>query len=394
MRVLHVNERAGFHGGVEQILHDMALGLAERGHPQALLHRDPEPRPELLSAFEATGSDAGADSDGGPALIDGFRPDVVLIHKLESAGRIHALAERLPTVRMVHDHDLVCLRRHKYFPINTRICDRPAGLACYSHLCFIQRAAPGGRLPIRLSHVGERRRAIDAHAQVRRFIVGSRWMREELAVNGIPAGRVDVLPPVPRTLGEIQPLPPSGEPEVLFVGQIIRGKGVDLMLRALAEVRPPWHATVVGAGNHLDWCRALAGELGIARRVSFTGWVDHARLQDYYARAALSVVPSRWPEPFGMVGIEAMARGRPVVGFAAGGIPDWLEDGVTGLLAPEADHEALGRHIARLLADPALAARLGCQAAGRVQERYRADRFLDELTGVLERAVAAPAAPD
>jgi glycosyltransferase involved in cell wall biosynthesis len=174
---------------------------------------------------------------------------------------------------------------------------------------------------------------------------------------------------------------------VLFVGQVIRGKGVDLLLRALAEVPGHWHASIVGTGNHLSACKALAIKLDIAHRITFTGWVDHAALDDYYARASVTAVPSRWPEPFGMVGIEAMARGRPVVGFAVGGIPDWLEHGVTGLLAREADTATLAQNLARLLADPELAAMLGAKAAARVRERYRPDTCLDQLTAVLREAV-------
>ena len=86
-----------------------------------------------------------------------------------------------------------------------------------------------------------------------------------------------------------------------------------------------------------------------------------------------------------MVGIEAMARGRPVVGFAAGGIPDWLEHGVTGLIAPEADTQALGANIDRLLRDPVLAQQLGAQAAQRVQERYQPGTFVDGMTHLLSR---------
>jgi glycosyltransferase involved in cell wall biosynthesis len=388
MRILHVNERAGFYGGVERILFDMAEGLAAAGHPQALLHADPAPQPDFLKPFEAS----ARLPEGAQSSIGRFAPDAVLIHKLEDPRTLAGLAARLPAVRMIHDHDLVCLRRHKYFPLDTRVCELPAGVACWTHLCVLQRGAPGGLLPLRLVPVGARRRAIAAHRQVRRFVVGSRWMRDELAMNGIDPARVEILPPVPRALAGTRILPPSVVPEVLFVGQVIRGKGVDLLLRALAQLGRPWHATVVGTGNHLDECRALALRLGIAQRVDFAGWIDHERLESYYARAAVAAVPSRWPEPFGMVGIEAMARGRPVVGFAVGGIPDWLEDGVNGLLAPQADVATLSAHLERLLANPSLARRLGEQAARLVQERYRPEAFLHDLLACLARTVDDPGA--
>jgi glycosyltransferase involved in cell wall biosynthesis len=290
-------------------------------------------------------------------------------------------------VRMIHDHDLVCLRRHKYFPLNSRVCDRPAGPACYLNLCFVQRAPPGSRLPIAFKGVGGVKAAIRAHHQVRRLMVGSRWMERELIVNGLDPARIAIVPPIPAALAQSRPLPASGQPEVLFVGQVIRGKGVDLLLRALTRVPGNWHTTIVGTGNHLDTCRALAETSGISEHVTFSGWVPHDALEPYYARAAVCVVPSRWPEPFGMVGVEAMARGRPVIGFAVGGIPDWLNDGVTGILVPEADTAALGAAIARLLADPRRAAELGQAGLARVRERFQPDQYLDRLMQILREAL-------
>jgi len=375
MRVLHVHERAGFYGGVEQILYDTARGLSARGWAQGLLHADGTPQDEYLSAFESAGTD--------DELISGFAPDLLFLHKAEDPDRVAELARRLPTVRMVHDHDLVCLRRHKYFPLNSRVCDRPAGLACYLNLCFVQRAPAGSRLPVTLRGVGGVKAAIRAHRGVRRLMVGSRWMERELIINGLDPARIAIVPPIPAALAQSSPLPPSGRPEVLFVGQVIRGKGVDLLLQALAEVAGDWHATIVGTGNHLDTCRALSETLGIAGRVTFAGWVPHDALEPYYASAAVCVVPSRWPEPFGMVGVEAMARGRPVIGFAVGGIPDWLDDGVTGILVPEADTAALGAAIADLLADPVRAQDLGRAGALRVRERFQPDQYLDRLMQIL-----------
>jgi glycosyltransferase involved in cell wall biosynthesis len=81
-----------------------------------------------------------------------------------------------------------------------------------------------------------------------------------------------------------------------------------------------------------------------------------------------------------------------VVGFAVGGIPDWLEDGVNGLLAPQADVATLSAHLERLLANPSLARRLGEQAARLVQERYRPEAFLHDLLACLARTVDDPGA--
>ena len=377
MRILHVHDRASFKGGVEQILFDTARGLSAQGWPQALLTQESDPDPRFGSAFDRISLD----------LQDAatFRPDAVLMHKVADTARVTALARGFPTAHMVHDHDLVCPRRHKYFPLTGEICNRPAGLGCYTRLCCVQRAAEGARIPVRLAGAGQVKRQLKSGEAVRRFLVGSGYMRRELEMNGIPAQKISVLHPVPAALQSPRAQPFTQARELLFVGQVIRGKGVDLMLRALSQLAGPWQATIVGAGNQLDECKSLAVELGIAERVRFTGWVDHAALETYYANARMVVVPSRWPEPFGMVGIEAMARGRPVIAFDSGGISDWLQDGATGLLVPTADTAAMAAAMQRLLDDPALAQALGAAGADRVDRNFSHQRYLAGIMQQLEQ---------
>lgn len=218
-------------------------------------------------------------------------------------------------------------------------------------------------------------------------------MAEELERNGFGAEQLAVLPPVLPSAGS-QPgsaVParpsaaesPSTPPKLLYVGQHIRGKGIDLMLRALARVERPWTLELLGEGNARSKLEALATTLGIQDRVHFRGWVDHDQLEDSYLSARALIVPSRWAEPFGMIGLEAMQRGRPVIAFAVGGIPDWCEHERTGLLVPEGDVAALALAVTRLLDDPALAKRLGDTARGRVAERFSFESYLDALEAEL-----------
>ena len=303
-----------------------------------------------------------------------------------TAVRPVASSRRFPAIRMVHDHDLVCLRQHKYFPTSGRICNKPAGWDCYKNLCFLNRNPAAEGLPVTIRTVSQQKRGIQSHRDMQGFVVGSRWMQDELVMNGIPGDRIRVIHPIPASLAQIRPLPHQSENEILYVGQVVRGKGVDLLLRALARVPQPWHATIVGTGNHLDSCRRLAEKLGIATHVEFTGWVAHQDLDHYYANASFTVVPSRWPEPFGMVGVEAMARGRAVVGFSAGGIPDWLHSGINGVLAAAGDVDELGAAISGLLADPEYARNLGSQAAQHAAQKFTHAGYLAALENLLEEA--------
>ena len=377
MRILHVHDRASFQGGVEQILFDTARGLSDRGWPQALLSDSSTADSEFTRAFELAGHEA--------TIIESFRPDAVLMHKVSDAKRLVAVAQAVPSVHMVHDHDLVCPRHHKYFPISHKICNKPAGLACYLHLCCLQRTAEGSRLPIKINGTGNVKRQLYAGRSVRQYLVGSHYMKKELEINGIPGEKIEIVHPVPAALETPHAHQIGNALEVLFVGQVIRGKGVDLLLRALSCLRGDWHANIVGGGNQLDECQALSVRLGIRDRVNFIGPIDHNMLDRFYTESRLLVVPSRWPEPFGMVGIEAMARGRPVVAFDNGGIADWLDHGVTGLLVPPANVSAMTSAIQSLLDDPSLAKKMGTSGVVHVKNSFSHQAYLDQVSYQMRR---------
>jgi glycosyltransferase involved in cell wall biosynthesis len=124
---------------------------------------------------------------------------------------------------------------------------------------------------------------------------------------------------------------------LLFVGQLIRGKGVQLLLAAMARMKTPRMLDIVGTGNMEPKLRALAAQLGIEGRVRFNGFQSNP--QDWMRAAKCVVVPSFWQEPYGLVAAEAVALGRPVVAFAIGGLPEAC--GGKATLVPPGDIDAL-----------------------------------------------------
>jgi len=378
MRILHLHERAGFQGGVEQILHDTAVGLSQRGHAQGLLTLPGAQDGRFLSAFDAVvTSRAGAVA---------FRPDAVVVHKYPDVRLLAALQSQYPMLQVVHDHDLYCPRRHKYLPLTHRLCESRAGASCVVRGCLLRRGH--GALPLEVTSMKAfaRRRQVAASSDL--LLAGSRYSAQQLELNGFDPDRVRIVPPVPAAVGRAAALP-AGEPgRILFMGQAVRGKGLDLLLQAASRLTGEWRLDVAGDGPQLDECRELAVQLGISGRVNFAGWVEHRELEGWIARAGIVAVPSRWPEPFGMVGIEAMARARPVVAFRTGGIPDWLRHGETGFLADTADPGSLASHLQQLLDDPAQSRRMGLAARRDVAERFTHQGFLDAM----ERALAEIAA--
>ncbi|MFF4343624.1 glycosyltransferase family 4 protein [Kitasatospora sp. NPDC001540] len=173
--------------------------------------------------------------------------------------------------------------------------------------------------------------------------------------------------------------PPSARPRtVLYVGRMDRSsawKGVDVLLRAFADLPAdpgdPVRLRLVGGGDALPDHLALAADLGVADRVEATGELTGDRLVEAVRTAAVVVLPSRTEaESFGMALVEAMACGTPVVGSAVGGIPYLVEDGACGLLVPPGDPVALAAAVRRVLADGALADRLGAEGRRRAERDY------------------------
>lgn len=182
-----------------------------------------------------------------------------------------------------------------------------------------------------------------------------------LVRGGVPADRIHVIPSGTRVFDAAA----GGPTGVLFVGRLHRQKGVDTLIRALPLLPPAATVLLVGDGPERAALRRLATGLGVADRVTITGFVPHGRVPGLLAGADVVVLPSRYEE-LGTALVEAMAAGRPVVASRVGGIPELVRDGTDGLLVPPDDPAELAKAITRVLANPVLAAELGASGRARV----------------------------
>lgn len=166
--------------------------------------------------------------------------------------------------------------------------------------------------------------------------------------------------------------------------------GVDLLLRAFARLEPRPGAPaatllIVGDGPQAAELRALADALGIAARVRFAGAVPHAEVPAWLNRLDVFVAASRI-ESFGVAVLEASACARPVLVSDAGGLPEVVLDGETGLVVPSGDVAALAAALARLVDDAALRQRLGEAGRRHVQQRYEWAGCVDHMLACLQAA--------
>lgn len=245
----------------------------------------------------------------------------------------------------------------------------------------------------RLAAIAERRTGLPAAyrpGEAARWVFVSEATRRRALDQGFPLPDTAIehagIAPV---FGEPSP-PHDWSWRLLYVGRIEPRKGVDTAIKALRRLPDEARLDIAGDGDpgHLEELRALARRRGAADRVRFLGQRTAQELASDYAEADAAVFPSRWDEPWGLVPIEAMARGRPVVTTVRGGGAEYLRDGENCLAFDGDDAPGLAAAVERLARDPALRATLregGLATAARfTAERY--DRAVEsELLAASQR---------
>jgi glycosyltransferase involved in cell wall biosynthesis len=381
MRVLQVIDVVAPVGGAQRSVLDTMELLETAGHEVMVVHGDAAVDGHIRSARYSDPDVSGS--------VHAFNPDLVHLHGTGVPSWLEPMLNARPVVHSLHDFSFACSTGSKYFRDGS-LCTRSHGLGCVGvglargclHRVDPRPAVTSFR---RIESALPRLRAAAA------IVVHSRFMHGVALQSGLPADRVSVIPLFTRP--GVDGSVPGAARIVAFAGRITPEKGLDLLIDALSARPDAWDLLLVaGEGWDRDRCERLARDGGIADRIEFRGHLDSRGVRETLAQARVVAVPSRWPEPFGLVGLEAMAVGRPVVATAVGGIPEWLDDGRTGILVPPRGAAALGQALGSLLADPARAAELGAEGRRQV-ERFSREAHLQGLLAVYERATEATGHP-
>ena len=216
-----------------------------------------------------------------------------------------------------------------------------------------------------------------------------------VSVQGVAAEKVRVLPwgldPDFETRGVSAAHLPAEFPQgrvILTVGRWLateRYKGMDTLIQAMPRLLLRWpdvELVMIGAGDDREWLVNLARDSGVGRHVHFLTGISYPELSASYAAAEVFALPSRG-EGFGFVYLEAMARGKPVIGGAHGGAPEVIRDGVTGYLVQHGDTEQLVTSIDALLSNPELAREMGARGRERMEKEFRFNVFAKALKKIL-----------
>jgi glycosyltransferase involved in cell wall biosynthesis len=397
MRILIANEALAGGGGVETYLAAIVPAFQAAGHEVGVLHDNPvsEAGPQRIApegTWRAGVHDEGL--DGAIARVRGFAPDVCFSHNMRALAIDARLLAGWPVVKMMHGHFGTCVSGHKAFSFPGVVaCTRTFGPGCLAHYLPRRCGQANPLVMMREYRWGSEQRSL--FERYRAIVVASRFMRDEYVAAGVAPGSVHAIPlfAPPDVAGGV---PDEGlRPiDVLFLGRMttLKGPGVLVEAAAHASARLGRRLSIVfaGEGPERDRLRSLAASRGLDAR--FPGWVAPPERDRLLREAAMIAVPSGWPEPFGLVGLEGGVFGTPAVAFDAGGIADWLTNRENGLLVePGRGAAGLGDAIADILASPELRRQLadGARAAA---ARLSLANHMKTLTAVLQQAAAPDAA--
>ena len=354
MRILVANDGFSDVGGVQSYLDCVLSGLAARGHAVSIVYCSDSGRPEVRAVnrqFESFTIAAGRNA--ALAAVRSWAPDVCFSHNVNDLTLEQALVDAFAVVKFMHGYFGTCIGSQKMHAFPSPVpCERRFGPACLAlylprHCC---------RLDPR-TLVTDWRWTSAQHrllASYRTIVVASRHMRVEFERNGVEEDRITVNPlfSTMRPLAAVAPLPI--EPTVMFLARMTSLKGGDLLIKAvdIAQRRLGRRIHLVMAGDgprRAEW-EELARRLNVES--AFPGWVSGEDRHAWLARASVAALPSTWPEPFGLVGLEAAAAGVPTVAFDVGGISEWLRHEVNGVAVPTPPSaEAFGSALAGVLGD-------------------------------------------
>jgi len=357
VRIAIVNWSLRCVGGVETYISCLLPALVSNGHDVSLLGEIDEPgdRRRISRADEIP---VWCVIDGGIdraiASLWAWKPDILYVQSDIDPELEQQLIGIAPSVYFAHNYTGACISGSKLQRLpSMTVCERTLGWRCLLH--YYPRRC-GGLNPITMwtNYANQTQRAARLH-RYDAIVTASAHMKSEYVRQGFDPDRVHVvwLPIVTPTSHEPSATDHDSSPRInrstaweselrlLFVGRMEWIKGGHILIDALPEISALLARRVslnfVGDGRERErWSRRAQSVQSSDGRVhvDFDGWLDGAPLAERFKQADLLVVPSLWPEPFGMVGPEAARYGLPAVAFDVGGISDWLTDGVNGHLAP------------------------------------------------------------
>ncbi|MEH1891123.1 MAG: glycosyltransferase family 4 protein [Nostoc sp.] len=313
-----------------------------------------------------------------------------LLH-IHSPDLLLQLTGECPTIFSVHNHSFYCPSGTKYLAGQRTVCDRNFSYLGCTWGKLVDKC--GSRRPLRtVKELQKTQNFLDVLKKVKiTFIANSEYVRQELIQNGVPPEQTVTLHcgiSVPKTATAPLSLEVHQNHRILFVGRIVSDKGLEWLLKTLIHTDPQIQLDIAGEGWERPQLEKLANTLRLSNRITWHGWCDPDKINKLYQQCFAVIFPSVWPEPAGLVTLEAYANYRPVIGSAVGGIPEHLRNGETGILVPGNNIQKLADAIHELYTDYQKSRHMGEQGHAFLMKEFTIDGHLKNLRKIYAKTIA------
>ncbi|TVP59858.1 MAG: glycosyltransferase [Nodularia sp. (in: Bacteria)] len=324
------------------------------------------------------------------SLVNVEQKQFKLLH-LHDIDMLEALREECPAILTLHNNSSYCPSGTRYLTNRGKVCDRTINpLGCtWGHLVD----GCGSRRP---QNILQDWKNTNQPLKILKklkipVIANSDYVRQQIVSNGLSPERVVTL-----RCG-VQPPKSDNAPlnrethqnqRILFAGRIVPYKGVEWLIKALALCEQNIHLDIAGDGWSQPNMEKLARQMGLSDRITWHGWCNSEKLEALYQQCFAVVFPSLWPEPAGLITLEAYAHYRPIIASAVGGIPEHVRDGETGILVPPHNVKQLAAAINELGSNFSQSQLMGEQGQAWFQQEFTIDVHIQRLKIIYEKTIA------
>jgi glycosyltransferase involved in cell wall biosynthesis len=315
--------------------------------------------------------------------------DTIHIHSISNPKLLNGIFKIKPVVRSMHEPRIVCPGHGKFWRESETICNKPYGLHCVYHA---YKEGCCNRHPKRLV-AAMRNVAFETSVgknNYKAIIVMSEYMKEEALKVGYLESQLVLNPcftPIVRN-DELINTSDASTKSILYVGRLSKTKGVHYLIEAAKTIlvsHTNIQIDIVGSGHDEVFFKSLIPEY-LSNYFVFHGWKNQEEVNQLMHKAYILVFPSIYPEAFGISGIEAMMRAKPVIGFDVGGVSTWLKEGVTGFLVAAKNTNQLIEKIDILIRNKALYQKISVGGRKAARRYFCEEKHISKLKQVYQNA--------
>lgn len=378
MRIAHFIDNLEWSGGIETYVLNLIPELSKKGVKQSVIYNQRKDNVDIdeycklyknksLNVKEVLKSQA----------------DIIHIHNIFDRKKINKIKKDFEVIFTTHNYKLICPATNFYLKNTKEICNISCSWKCFftslRHRC----------MPLRPPHIFNSynfsKWAMRNEDNISHIICPSKYAKKRHVEAGFDKSSMSVLPYFCSLPTVSNPSIPESK-TVTFMGRIRSYKGWEEFVKIVSMLPEEIRGRMIGDFDKTkrEKVEEVAHELGVSDRLVLENWVDRSGIRDVFDETSVFVFPSIWPETLGIVGIEALASGVPVVGFDVGGVEEWLIDQKTGFMAEAKDCKTAAGHIENIIYDEGALRQMGKNGIDLVKSKFSLEKHIEKIAEIYQ----------